>query len=62
MQHHLAADERFEGKGREHVESEAETRDVHHGVVGGKVVEHVTFSLGAEGEEAGEGHEEACEH
>lgn len=56
IEHHFAADEGFKWERGEHVEPEAEARDVHHGVVGGEVVKDVAFGLGAEGEEAGEGH------
>lgn len=62
VEHDLAADKGLERQRGEHVEAEAQARDVDHGVVRGEVVEHVAQGLVAEGEEAGEGHEEAGEH
>ncbi len=60
--HHLPAHEALEGQGSEHVEAEAEARDVDQDVVGGEVVEHVALGQGAEAEEAGQSHAEAGEH
>lgn len=62
IQHDFATDESFEREGGEHVEAEAEPGNVYHGIVGGEVVEDVALRERAEGEEAGEGHEEAGEH
>ena len=58
----FAADKGFKWEGSEHVESETKTGDIDHGVVRGKVVKDVAFREGAEGEEAGESHEQACQH
>ncbi|QSZ31574.1 hypothetical protein DSL72_001141 [Monilinia vaccinii-corymbosi] len=49
VEHDLAADEGFEGEGREHVEAEAEAGEVDERVGGGEVVEHVAEGVGAEG-------------
>ncbi|PQE07524.1 ribosomal biogenesis Gar2 protein [Rutstroemia sp. NJR-2017a BBW] len=62
VEHDFAADEGFEREGGEHVKAETETREIDEGVGGGEVVEDVAEGEGAEGEEAGEGHEEAGEH
>lgn len=62
VEHDLAADKGLERQGREHVEAEAQPRDVDHGVVGGEVVEHIALRLVAEGEEPGERHDEAGHH
>lgn len=50
--HNLAADKRLQGHGGEHVEAEAQTCDVDHGVVAGEVVEDVAEGFVAEDEEA----------
>lgn len=49
IKHDFSTDEGFERESSEHVESETETRDVDHGVVGGEVVEDVALRKGAEG-------------
>ena len=61
VQRDFAADEAFERERGQHVQPEAETRDVYHGVVRGEVVEQVSLCQGAEGEEAGERHQQAEE-
>lgn len=60
--HHLPADEALEGQSGEHVEAEAEARDVDEDVVGWEIVQDVSLGEGTEGEEAGKRHAEAGEH
>jgi len=62
IEDYLAADEGFEGESGKHVEAETEASEVHHGVVGGEIIEHVALGQVAEGEEAGERHEETGDH
>lgn len=62
MRHDFAADKGFQWERREHVQPEAEARDVDHDVCFGEVVEHVALGEGAEGKEAREGHGQAGEH
>lgn len=59
--HDLAADKDFKRHGGEHVETEAQTRNLHDGVaLGREVVEDIAFGQGSEGQEARECHCQAC--
>jgi uncharacterized protein YcfJ len=58
---HFSADESFQREGCKHVEAKAKTSDVDKDVILGEVVENVRLGLIGEDEEAGEGHEEACD-
>lgn len=62
VEHDLAADKGFERECCQHVKTKAESCEVHHGVIGGEVVEHVAKRLVAKGEETGEGDKHAGEH
>jgi len=60
--HDLPTDKGLERQGSQHVQAEAEAGHVDEEPVRGEVVEHVALSVGAEGEEAGKGHDQAREH
>lgn len=62
VEHDLTAHKGLERERREHVEPKTQPRHVDHGVVGGEVVEDVAERLVAEGEETGQGHQQASEH
>lgn len=61
-QHDFATHKRLEWQRGQHVEPEAQPRNVDHAVVGGEIVEDIAEGLVAKGEEAGESHGKACEH
>jgi len=54
--HDFAADEALQRQRGDHVQPEAEARDVDHDVVGGKVVEHIALGHVAEGDVAAQRH------
>jgi hypothetical protein len=52
--HHLAADKGFEWKGGEHIETKAESGNLHYDVtLRREIVENVALSEGSESKEAG---------
>lgn len=60
--HNLAANKSLEGQCSEHVEAEAQTGNVDHGVVRGEVVQHISKCLVAKGEKSTESHDQTSEH
>ena len=60
--HDFTTDKGLKGKCRKHVETEAETSNIDHGIVRRKVVENVAESFIAKGKETTESHDETCQH
>lgn len=62
IRHDLPADEAFEGKGGQHVETEAEPSDVSHQIIRREVVEDIALRLIAKGEKACKCHGKTSDH
>lgn len=60
--HDLSADKSLERKSCEHVEAEAETSNVDHEIVAGKVVEDIALCLIFESKESSQGHDQTKDH
>jgi len=60
--HDFSADKAFQRQSREHIQSEAETGNVDHDIVGGEIVQHISLSHVAEVEVAGQSHKQTCDH